>query len=132
MTPRMTQAIILFAHGARDPEWALPFERLRAAVKKRRPGVWVEIAYLEFMQPDLAHAVDILVDAGARHIDTIPAFMAQGAHLKRDLPALIAAAQSRHPQVVFKLHPALGESQPVLDAMAEHVAGLDAAPRASA
>ncbi len=130
--PVMTQAIILFAHGARDPDWALPFERLRAAAKQRLPGVWVEIAYLEFMRPDLAHAADTLVDGGARHIDIVPAFMAQGAHLKRDLPALIAAAQARHPQVVFKLHPVLGESQPVLDVMAEHVAGLVGKPRSSA
>ena len=128
----MTQAILLFAHGARDPDWALPFERLRTAAKKRMPGVWVEIAYLEFMQPDLAHAADNLVDGGARHIDIVPAFMAQGAHLKRDLPALISAAQARHPQVVFRLHPALGESQPVLDAMARHVAKLFAEPRISA
>ena len=128
----MTHAIILFAHGARDPEWALPFERLRAAVKQRMPGVWVEIAYLEFMQPDLARAVDGLIDSGAQQIDIIPAFMAQGAHLKRDLPELIAAAQARHPQAVFTLHPALGESQPVLDAMAAHVAGAHAAPRGRA
>ena len=118
----MSHAIILFAHGARNPEWALPFERLRTAVKKRLPGTAVEIAYLEFMQPDLLAAAGGVVDAGARQIDIIPAFMAQGAHLKRDLPALVATAQVRHPQAVFKLHPALGESQPVIDAMAEDVA----------
>ena len=118
----MSHAILLFAHGARDPQWALPFERLRAAVKKRLPGTWVELAYLEFMQPDFVAGVDGLIDAGVKQIDIVPAFMAQGAHLKRDLPALIAAAQARHPQVVFTLHPALGESQPVLDAMAEHIA----------
>ena len=123
---RMSHAILLFAHGARDPEWALPFERLRTAVKKRLPGVWIELAYLELMQPDLARAVDGLADAGAKQIDIVPAFMAQGAHLKRDLPALIAAAQARHPQLVFKLRPALGESQPVLDAMAEHIARCNA------
>ena len=127
----MTHAIILFAHGARDPEWALPFERLRTAVKKRMPGVWVEIAYLEFMQPDFAHAVDGLIDSGAQQIDIIPAFMAQGAHLKRDLPVLIATAQARHPQALFKLHPALGESQPVLDAMAAHVASAHVTPPAT-
>ena len=123
----MTHAILLFAHGARDPEWALPFERLRAAVKMRLPGTWVEIAYLELMQPDLSAAVDRLVDEGVVNIDIVPAFMAQGAHLKRDLPALIAAAQARHPQVVFNLQPALGEIQTVLDAMATHIAQRGAA-----
>ncbi len=117
-----SHAIILFAHGARDPQWALPFERLRMAVKLRLPGTAVELAYLELMQPALAQAIDNLIDGGAREIDIIPAFMAQGAHLKRDLPALIDTAQARHPQAVLRLHPALGESQAVLDAMATQVA----------
>lgn len=117
-----SRAIILFAHGARDPGWALPFERLRMAVKLRLPGTAVELAYLELMQPSLAQAVDSLIDGGAREIGIIPAFMAQGAHLKRDLPALIDAAQARHPQAVLRLHSALGESQAVLDAMADQIA----------
>ena len=117
-----SRAIILFAHGARDPQWALPFERLRMAVKLRLPGTAVELAYLELMRPALAQAIDSLIDSGARAIDIIPAFMAQGAHLKRDLPALIDAAQTRYPQAVLRLHPALGESQAVLDAMASQVA----------
>ena len=44
-------AVILFAHGAREPEWAQPFEsisdRLRAA------GMTVELAFLEVMSPSL-------------------------------------------------------------------------------
>ena len=120
----MNRALILFAHGARDPEWAQPFERLRAAVKQQQPETPVEIAYLEFMQPDLPLAVERLVEAGARQIDIVPAFMAQGGHLKRDLPLLVKDVQTRHPHASFILHPALGESQAVLDAMAAHVAGL--------
>ena len=116
------KALILFAHGARDQAWAEPFERLRLSVKMRLPGTSVELAYLEFMQPDLHDAIDRLIDAGAKNIDIIPAFMAQGAHLKRDLPELVSAAHSRHPGVVFTLRPALGESQPVLDAMAQQIA----------
>ena len=118
----MSHAIILFAHGARDPEWARPFEQLRAAVKPRLPGVPVELAYLEFMQPDLQLAVDRLIDMGARLIDIVPAFMAQGGHLKRDLPLLIAAAQARHPAARFHLRAALGESPAVLNAMAACIA----------
>lgn len=120
----MNRALILFAHGARDPEWAQPFERLRTAVKLRQAETPVEIAYLEFMQPDLPLAVDRLVEGGARHIDIVPAFMAQGGHLKRDLPLLVKEVQTRHPHATFRLHPALGESQAVLDAMAAHIASL--------
>jgi sirohydrochlorin cobaltochelatase len=47
-------ALILFAHGARDPEWALPFEKIRALVSSQRPDLVVELAYLELMTPRLA------------------------------------------------------------------------------
>ena len=40
----MTRAIVLFAHGARDPRWAEPFEavagRVRAAAPDCRIGFW--------------------------------------------------------------------------------------------
>jgi len=49
----MTTGLILFAHGARDPRWALPFEAVAARVRAQRPGVPVRLAFLEFMAPTL-------------------------------------------------------------------------------
>ena len=46
-------ALILFAHGARDPEWANPMRRIRAAVMQQAPAMRVELAFLEFMSPNL-------------------------------------------------------------------------------
>jgi sirohydrochlorin cobaltochelatase len=119
----MNRCIILFAHGARDPEWARPFERLRASLAVRTPDVPVSIAYLEFMQPDLAGAVAACAAGGATVVDVVPVFMAQGAHLKRDLPKLVADLGSQFPQVRFQLQPPVGESQAVLDAIAAHIDG---------
>ncbi|NBR30176.1 MAG: cobalamin biosynthesis protein CbiX, partial [Betaproteobacteria bacterium] len=50
-------ALVLFAHGARDPQWAEPFKRIQAAVRARRSGAVVELAFLELMQPVLADAI---------------------------------------------------------------------------
>lgn len=117
----MSRSVILFAHGARDPEWARPFERLRASLVTRSPDVPVSLAYLEFMQPDLGDAVAARIAAGATVIDVVPVFMAQGAHLKRDLPKLVGELEARFPQVTFHLRPPVGESQAVLDAIAAHI-----------
>ena len=118
----MTQAILLFAHGARDPEWAQPFERLRVALLARTPGAMVELAYLELMQPDLAAAVDDLASRGASAVSVVPVFMAQGGHLKRDLPQRIDAVRARHPGLRISLQLAIGEAQTVIEAMAAHIA----------
>ena len=49
----MTTALILFAHGASDPEWANPMRRVQAAIRQRMTSVPVELAFLEFMTPTL-------------------------------------------------------------------------------
>jgi len=118
----MTKAIILFAHGARDPDWARPFEHLRDEVAARTQGVKVVVAFLEFMQPPLADAIDALIAEKVGEIDIVPAFMAQGGHLKRDLPRLLDAARAKHPDVRLILRPALGEAPGVIAAMARHIA----------
>ena len=124
----MKQAIILFAHGARDPQWAEPFERLRAALLSLAPDTDVELAYLELMQPDLAAAAAALAARGATAISVVPVFMAQGGHLKRDLPLKIEEARLLHPSITFSLQPAIGEAQSVLEAMARHIAAAASAP----
>ena len=115
----MTTAIILFAHGARDPEWANPLRRVQAAIRQRTGSVPVELAFLEFMAPTLPECVATLVAGGASNILVLPMFIAQGGHLKRDVPEMLALLRSTHPEVRFSLAGAIGENEIVVQAMAE-------------
>src|SRR5713101_4760466 len=83
-----SSAVILFAHGAREPEWAQPFESIRDRL--RAGGTLVELAFLEFMSPSLNEAAAGLADKGIKTVIIVPLFLAQGAHLKRELPAMVA------------------------------------------
>jgi sirohydrochlorin cobaltochelatase len=113
-------AIVLFGHGARDPQWAEPMQRAREAVRRAAPGTEVELAFLEFMQPGLVDTIDCLARGGARHITVVPMFLAQGGHVKKDLPGLLDAARARHPDCRVELVPAVGEADTVIAAMAEY------------
>jgi len=115
------QGIVLFAHGARDPEWALPFEAMRARLRERRPEFPVELAFLERMEPTLAEAVDRLVARGAAAITVFPVFMAQGGHLKEDLPRMVEAIRAAHPHVPVSLERAVGEVPEIVEAIADWV-----------
>lgn len=121
------ESIILFAHGARDPEWARPLQRLREAVLARSPEANVQLAFLEFMTPDLGGAIDAAAAAGASQVSVVPVFLAQGGHVRRDVPLVLAAAQARHPALKIELRPVLGEAQSVIEAMAACVLA-DSAP----
>lgn len=118
------RAIILFGHGARDPEWAAPMRRMRARLLQSAPDVRVELAFMEFMSPTLDEAVDAVVADGARAVTVVPIFLAQGGHLKRDVPLRVEAARRRHPDTNFTLAPAIGEDDGVLAAMAAAALGF--------
>lgn len=115
----MTTAIILFAHGARDPEWASPLRRVQAAIRQQAGEVPVELAFLEFMTPTLPECAAALVAGGAENILVVPMFIAQGGHLKRDVPEMLTRLRSTHPEARFSLSGAIGEEAAVIRAMAD-------------
>jgi sirohydrochlorin cobaltochelatase len=112
-------AILLFAHGARDPAWAEPFRRMVERVKSARPGLRVELAFLELMQPALAEAVAVLAGEGVRRITLVPLFLAQGGHLREDLPRLLAHIRTQQPQVRIDVTSAIGDSSVLTNAIAD-------------
>lgn len=114
-------AIVLFAHGARDAQWAEPFRKMQSMVREKKPGVPVELAFLELMQPSLDQAVADLATRGIMNICVIPLFMAQGGHLKEDLPLKLAEIRQRHPAVSFRISPPIGETQVILAAIADWI-----------
>ena len=124
--------LLLFAHGARDPRWAAPFEAVAARVRAASPGVQVRLAYLELMAPSLPDTGAELVGAGCTQVEVLPLFLGAGGHVRRDLPALVDGLRAQFPAVVFRLHHAAGESALVIEALA--AAGLASlqAPEAAA
>ena len=111
---------VLFGHGARNPEWAEPFHRIRAAMLARDPTARVELGFLEAMQPTLDQAIDALVACGVNRIAIVPIFIATGAHIAKDLPLLAAAAMDRHPHVEVSIAAPVGQAVTVISAMADY------------
>ena len=116
----MTRGVILFAHGARDPRWAEPFERLAALVGRRVGAGRVALAFLELMTPDLDAAVAALVASGCTALTIVPVFLGQGTHLRADLPRLVDAIRARRPALPIDVVDAVGEDDAVLAAIADY------------
>ena len=114
-------AIILFAHGARDPEWAAPFGVIQRQLQAARPEVQVELAFQDFMTPTLDAAVAQAAARGAKRAVLVPLFMAQGGHLKQDLPLLVGKIREQHPQLELQLMPAIGDVPEILQAIGDWV-----------
>jgi len=112
-------SIILFAHGARDSEWAAPFRRIAARLREARPNLPVQLAFLELMQPALADAVAGMAADGITRITLVPLFLAQGGHLKEDLPRLLENIRRSHPGITIDVTEAIGDSEVLTSAIAD-------------
>ena len=112
------RGLVLFAHGSRDPEWARPLEAIRERVRQSRPEYPIELAYLDMMSPTLEEAVGSLVEQGALAVTVFPLFLAQGGHLRLDLPRLLDAIRTKHPHIPIALEPAVGDVPEIREAIA--------------
>ena len=119
LLPMSSSALILFAHGSRDPEWVRPFERLRDQLRAQSPGASIALAYLESTAPDLSQCIRLLAADGIVAIKVLPLFFALGKHLRVDIPALAARVAQEHADLTIEFLPAVGETP-------EFVAALDA------
>ncbi len=118
MDESVEPAIILLAHGARDPRWGEPFQRIADRVRAVAPELVVEMAYLEHLFPDLAEAARRLAARGAQRIRVVPLFFGRGGHLREDVPRQIAAVRKALPGVALELALPAGEDDAVIDALA--------------
>ena len=125
----MKKGLILFAHGARDPRWAEPFEAVAARVRVQRPDMLVRLAFLEIMSPSLPDAGAELAALGCHDLQVLPLFLGAGGHVRQDLPLLVDALRNAHPGLAVTLQPAVGEIDSVTAAIVDAaVRLLDAAP----
>ena len=112
-------AVILFAHGSRDPLWRLPIEAVAAEIRNQQPDVSVLCAYLELCSPSLLEAATRLVAQGAQRVKVFPLFFGVGKHAREDLPVLMDEVRAAHPSVRVDLLPTAGEYAQVTELMAK-------------
>ena len=119
MTPRL--GILLFAHGARDPAWAQPFEAVARRLSERATaqGHAVTLAFLEFMSPDILAAGAALAAQGCTEVAVVPLFLGAGGHVRKDLPRLLGELADAHPGVQWRLSAAVGETDILIQGMAD-------------
>ena len=112
-------ALLLFAHGSRDPAWREPLDKVCQRIADQHPG-YCKLAFLEFMQPELSDALDALAQAGEQSIVVVPMFWASGKHIKTDLTEAVARFSLAHPKVTVIVATALGEATAVQVALADY------------
>ena len=117
--PSSVRAIVLLAHGSRDPNWRTPIEAVAEEIRKRETGTKVVCAFIELCPPTLPEAATKMIAEGAGHIRVFPLFLGVGKHAREDLPLLVAKVRAEHPGVEIELLPTAGEYTAVSGLLAE-------------
>lgn len=121
MSSTRNKAIVLFGHGARDPQWAEPMKRLQSMLVEQLPEVQVELAFLELMAPSLQDTVECMAQGGVQHIQVVPIFFGKGGHLKNDFPVIMAEMKAKHPGLNIEATSAVGQWDAVWQAIATEI-----------
>ncbi|WP_327675461.1 MULTISPECIES: sirohydrochlorin chelatase [unclassified Streptomyces] len=114
---RQPPALVLVAHGSRDPRALATVSELVERIRERRPGLTVRLGHIELNEPLLS---DTLADLPAGRAVLVPLLLSRGHHVKHDLPRAADAAEhlrtrvadplGPHPLLVDALHDRLVEA----------------------
>ncbi|MFE6635793.1 sirohydrochlorin chelatase [Streptomyces tendae] len=111
-----TPALVVVAHGSRDPRALSTVRALLDRVRALRPALPVHLGHVELNEPLLPDTLAALGDAAAV---LVPLLFGRGYHVKRDIPEMAALSPARtrvaaplgpHPLLVDALHARLTEA----------------------
>lgn len=103
-------ALVLVAHGSRDPRALDTVRTLIERVRELRPHLDVHLGHIELNEPLLGDTLTSL--AGRRDAVLVPLLLGRGYHVRRDIPETAAAVPGLHARVAAPLgpHPLLVET----------------------
>jgi sirohydrochlorin ferrochelatase len=128
MPPTDRTALLLIAHGSREPQANDDLHHLAEQLRRRGPYSVVEPAYLELAQPDIDAGGARCVEQGAGRVILVPYFLSAGVHVRRDLVDARARLAARFPGVEFRLAEPLGRHPVLVDVVAERAADAEGGP----
>jgi sirohydrochlorin cobaltochelatase len=116
--------LVLAAHGARDERTVDATHAQAAMIAERLPGVPIETGFLEFTRPTIAEAIAKLAERGVDEALIVPLFLAAGAHVERDLPAIVREARTEHAGLALRLASHIGTHGALLGVPTDAIGGL--------
>ncbi|GAA3867828.1 sirohydrochlorin chelatase [Streptomyces sedi] len=118
MTRTGSPALLLVAHGSRDPRHAATVLALTERVRAAAGGTEVACGFLDFALPEVGGALGGLRAAGHRAVVAVPLLLNHAFHAASDLPELLARERARLPGLAVWQSEVLGPD-PLLNGLLE-------------
>lgn len=117
----MSVGIIVLGHGSKAPEALQILKNYGEMVKVACGCEIVEIASLQFNQPDLPAAIGTVCQTGVSKIIIVPFFLYNGIHLQEDIPAVLAEEKIKYPGVEIVLANHLGADHRLVEIVIDRI-----------
>jgi sirohydrochlorin ferrochelatase len=122
----MTTAILLIAHGSRQPEANDDLRHVAEVVRREGmrsvPASIVEASFLELAAPSIPEGARLCIAAGAQRVVMLPYFLSAGLHVREDLQRFRDELGAAHPDVEFILAEPLGRHPLLIDIVLQRAA----------
>jgi sirohydrochlorin ferrochelatase len=105
-------ALLLVAHGSRRQQSNNEVTELAEKLGEscRDDYKIVHSGFLELASPSIPEGIQNCINDGATRVTILPYFLNSGRHVIEDVPDIVVAAKSRHPEVEIIIAPHLGAS----------------------
>ena len=117
----MNKAVIIFGHGSKAPEALETLVRIRDIVRPALDTELVEVASMQFSQPDLPACIAGLAAKGVQKIVIVPFFLYYGVHMQEDIPMLLEQERAKYPQIEITIANNLGADERLAEIVIERV-----------
>ncbi|MEV0062907.1 sirohydrochlorin chelatase [Nocardia sp. NPDC050718] len=114
-------ALILVAHGSRDPRSAANAAAVRDLVAAQRPDLTVRLAFLDLNAPSVDQVVDAVAAQGHTGAIVVPMLLGSAFHARVDLPGLLDVARRRHPLLQLDQADVLGPDPRLITALCDRI-----------
>jgi sirohydrochlorin ferrochelatase len=104
-------AVLLVAHGSRDPRAGAATRALTRAVAAARPDWDVRAAYLDHSLPRPIETLRAMEAAGHRRAVLVPLLLTAAYHARADVPAEVAAARAEGLRIEVEVSDVLGPTE---------------------
>ena len=125
-------ALLIAAHGTRDPAGVAACHALVDRVRGMLPGVRVAVAFVELVEPGITDALRELLLAGgpAPEAVVVPLMLGTGGHVQGDIPEAVATAQQEVPEARLGYAGPLGADPRLVSAVLDRITAAAAGPPA--
>jgi sirohydrochlorin ferrochelatase len=102
-------ALVAVAHGSQDPRSAETVDALVDQVRRLRPDLRIERAFLDHCRPSPVQVFDRLAAEGYDEVVVVPLLLTAAYHARVDVPAVVQQAADRHPGMRMQVSEVLGD-----------------------